>query len=98
MEGDSHGIKRVDVCRETVNTLLPFRLETSKPSVPDDEYPRMIAVNVLRIGRVVDTVVRWRVEQRFQNPHLSDQLCVNPELVEQADGLHGEDHDGLEYD
>src|ERR1035441_3819931 len=71
-------------------------LETSKPAVPDDQYSCVIAVNILRVGCVMNAVMGRSVHHRLQDSHPLDQLGMNPELVEQADGLQSEDHDGME--
>src|ERR1019366_10721151 len=47
----------INVCGKSIDAVFLLRLETSKPPVPNDQYSRMIAVNVLRIDRVVDAVV-----------------------------------------
>ncbi len=44
----------------------------------------------------MNAMMRRRVKERFHRPEGADQLRVNPELVKQADGLHGHHHDGWE--
>jgi hypothetical protein len=58
----------IDVRRQSIDAVFLLRLETSKPPVPNDQYPGMIAVNILRIGRVVDAVMRRCVSTDSNTP------------------------------
>ena len=96
MERDPQGVEGINIRRKSVNARLHFGLETPKPAIPDDEDSRMIAIDVLRVGGVVYAVMRRRVDDQLEYAHMPDHLCMYPKLVEQADGLHRKDHDGLE--
>ena len=86
----------MDVAGQTVNAGLPLGFEAAEELVPDDQNAGMIAIDVLRIGGVVDTMVRRRIHHHLENAGAFDKFRVDPELIEQADGLHREYHDGLE--
>lgn len=94
MKSDAERIIRIDVLRQPVNHLLSFRLKATEETVPNDEHAGMIAVEILVVRSVMDTMMRWRVHHPFQRPHATHQFGMDPELVEQTDGLHGEHHDG----
>ena len=55
----------------------------------------MIAVKILHIGPVMHPVVGGSIEHPFQRSHPPDHLGVDPELVKQADRLHGHHHQGI---
>ena len=98
MKCDAHGIVGVNVGREAETDRIrsAFGFEGAEELVPDDERAAMVAVDIARIGAVMNAVVRRSVENRFQRTKRANQLRVNPELVKQADGFHGHDHDGSE--
>ena len=75
-----------------------FRLEAAEKLVPNNESAAMIAVDVAGIRTVMDSMVRWRVQHFLQRSHRANEFRVNPELVEQADRLHGHDHHRRESD
>jgi hypothetical protein len=56
----------------------------------------MIAIDVRRIGTVMRTMMRRRVEYGFQGSQRAHKFGVNPELVEQPDRFHGHNHDWSE--
>lgn len=100
VEGDAKRIVSLDIFGEAEADGVSgiFRLEGAEKLVPDDEGAAMVAVDVARIGTVVDAMVRRRVEDRFERAHRTNEFGVNPELIEQADGFHGHDHDGWKAD
>ena len=56
----------------------------------------MIAIEVTQVGCMMDAMMRRRVEKRFHRAERAEQFGMNPELVKQADSLHGHHHDGRE--
>ena len=44
---------------------------------------------------MVHAVMRGSVHYEFENSHMLYNFGMHPELIEEADALHGEDHDGL---
>src|SRR5665213_565790 len=55
--GDAARVERVDVRRESVDDRPFLGLEGAEHPVPDDEDPRVVAVEVLTVRAVVDAVV-----------------------------------------
>ena len=53
--------------------------------IEDDQHAAVIAVEVFRVGGVVDAVVRRRVENPFERAELRDPVGMEPELVEQVE-------------
>jgi len=100
MKCDAKGIVRFNIPGEAEADRVGriFGLKGAEKSVPDDKRAAVVAVNVAGIGTVVDAMVRGSVEDSFERAHGADQFGVNPELVQQADGFHGHDHDGWETD
>src|SRR5258707_9478204 len=75
-----------------------FRLEAAEELVPNNESAAMVAVDVTGIRTVMHAMVRWSVQNFFERSHGANEFGVNPELVEQADRLHGHDHHRRESD
>src|ERR1700739_1530072 len=94
VERDAHRIVGVNVLRQPEARSIGFalRLERPEPPGPDDQGAGMIAIDVARIGAVVHAMMRRRVHYPFERPQRAYQLRMNPELVEQADRLHGQNH------
>ena len=98
VEGDAQRVEAVDIGSEAVHTSFLLGFKAAEHAVPDDENAGVIAVNVLRVGGVMDAMVRRRIHHPLKGAESIHQFGVDPELVQQADGLHGEDHDGLKAD
>ena len=63
---------------------LHLRLEGAEHLVPDDEDAGIVAIEIARIGRMVDAVMAGRVHHCFEPAwHAIDRFGVNPELVDQ---------------
>src|SRR5579883_917008 len=98
MEGDPHRIERLNVLRQPVDGRFGhvFWFKGAKQAVPDNQRPSMVAIQVAQIGTVMNAVMGRRIEHRLQRTERTYQFRMNPELIEQADGLHGHDHHWLE--
>ena len=46
----------------------------------------MIFVDVFWIAAVMNAVMRWRVQNPLQRPHLANKSRVNPELIQRIKG------------
>src|ERR1700674_1665301 len=94
VEGDANGVVGADVLGEAETRGIGgiFRLEAAEELVPDDEGAAMVAVDVARVRTVMHAVMRRRVQNFFERPHGANEFRMNPELVEEADRLHGHDH------
>lgn len=69
---------------EAVNRLLLLCLECPEHSIPDDEEPGVVFVQILWIPSVVHSVVGGRVEDVLQRAKRFHHLRVDPELVDQV--------------
>ena len=99
VEGDASRPEGADVFRQPVLRPLGLALEGAEHPVPDDQDAAVVAIEVDLVRAVVHAVMGRRVEdvldRRRQLPH---PLCVDPELVDQADRLLQEDHPRREAD
>jgi len=83
---------RVHLPNDAVVARFDLRYEGAEHLVPDDENAAVVAVDVLRIARMVHPVVRGRVEHRLDHVRQApDGLRVHEELEGQADP-HAQDH------
>jgi len=57
VESDPYGVEGGDVRRQPVADPLALRREGAEETVPDDENAGVVAVEILLVGAVVDTVV-----------------------------------------
>ena len=81
MEGNAEWIVGSDVRGEPVNTALFFRLKCAEQAIPDDQYARMVAIDVLRIRPVMHSMMRRSIQDLLQNTHMTNYFSVDPELV-----------------
>ena len=73
--------------------------EGAEHPVPDNEGTGVVLVEIARIGRVMDAVVRRRVHHRLEPfGKTTDGFGVNPELVDQVDRADEQDHCRMEPD
>ena len=89
-------MEAINILGQTVADGLRFHLlaERAKKSVPDNEYAGVIAIEITHIGGVVHPVMRGAVEEPFKPAgHAVDRFSMKPELIDQADAHHGNDHD-----
>lgn len=57
MGRDAQRVERVDVLGEAVTDALALSLERAEESIPDDEDPAMVPVQILLLHTVVDSVM-----------------------------------------
>ena len=81
MKGDSQGVVGADIGGEPIDAGLPLGLEAAKQAIPDDQNSGMIPVDVLRVSRMVNAVVRRGIHHQLENAHAPDGFRMNPELV-----------------
>ncbi len=88
------------VCAQIPDNAIPaglfiqFRLESAEQPVPDNENPGIIPVEIDRIGRMMDPVMRRCVHDRLDRCRQAfDHFGVDPELIDQieaaTEGNHG---------
>src|SRR5262249_33149049 len=94
VEGNPGRIIRMNVLRktETHPVQAAFRLKSSKQAIPHDQAARMVAVDAAGVRSMVHAMMRRCVENHFERTERTHYFGVNPELIEQTDGLHGEHH------
>ena len=79
--------------------IVNFRRKSPKHTVPYDEYPGVIAVEVSRVGCVVDAVVAGRVHHIFEPAREAfDGFGVDPKLIDQVDPTYKKQHRGMKSD
>ena len=82
-------INRIEAAKwfyRSIHTGFFFYLESSKQTIPNDEYSAMVSIDVNRIDGMVDSVVRGSRKQKL--PHFSNLIygfCVHPKLIDQVD-------------
>src|SRR5579859_7744563 len=97
LEGDDDRIERADIAGEAIFGALFFRLKSSEDPVPYDQYTAVIFIQVFQVDAMVNPVVRWGIKNKFHGAGQAvDRFRVDPELVNEADGLHHQDDDGME--
>ena len=68
-------------------------LEGAEEAVEDDEGAAVVAVDVQRVGGVVDAVVAGRVEQPLHpSRQLRDGAGVDPKLIDAVEMRHCREH------
>ena len=58
MERHANGVERLDVLRQAVPHAALFRFEGAKQAVPDDEDAAVVAIEVLLVDTVVNSMMR----------------------------------------
>ena len=82
VEGNADGVMRVDVRGEAVRWALPFRLERAEEPIPDDKNARVVFVEIIQVGPVMDAVVGRRIKNKLNRGRkLVDVFGMNPELI-----------------
>src|SRR6266446_10640472 len=82
VEGDPYRIEGLDILDDPVTRrlLVPFRREGSEHVVPHHEHAGIVAVQVAGIRRMMDAMIRGRVEQIFEpGGHAVDDFGMDPE-------------------
>lgn len=78
---------------QSVDGPLLFGLERAEHPVPDNEDARVVAVEILGIGPVVNSMVRWRVEDELDRcGKLPYSLGVDEELIDETEREPHEHH------
>lgn len=101
MEGGPEKVEAAELVDDAVARaiVVTFGLEGAEQAIPDDEHPGIVAIEVARVGGVVDAVVRGRVHHRLEPArHPPDYLGVNPELVDEVQAGDEEHHRGRKAD
>lgn len=101
MEYRPQQVECAELLDDAIADFLAFDLfgEGAEHPVPDDEHPGIVAIQVARIGGVVDAVMARRVHDEFEPARkFVDGLGVNPELVDQVDRADKQDHRRMESD
>ena len=76
---------------------LDFLRKGPEDAVPDDECPGIIAVQLARIGRVMDAVMAGRVHDIFDPAReFANGLGVDPKLINEIERADEQQHRGME--
>ena len=78
----------IDRLDDAVPGLFSFLNKRAKQSVPNDQRTSVVFVQILIVNAVVNTVMRWRVKDRFQPAEATDKFGMNPELVNEIKTVH----------
>lgn len=95
MEHRPEQVERTQLLHNAVADRLVLHLLRERPEhpVPDDEDARIVAVQIARVGRVVDAVVARRVHHRLKPAREAvNRLGVDPELVDEVHCADERDH------
>src|SRR6056297_1256797 len=88
VKGDADRIERSEIADEAVIDLLflQFGHECAEQLVPDDEYARIVAIEITRVTPVMDAVVRGGVHDGLEPAgHFANRLGMNPELIDEVE-------------
>lgn len=76
-----------------------FGFEGAEQAIPDDEDTGIVAVEITRVDRVVDAVMRRRVHHRFEPARTApDRFGMDPELIDQVRSTAEQHHRRVEPD
>ena len=90
-------VEGVDVVDEAIGGTFFFFLEGAEQSVPDNEYPTVVTIQILYVTPVVHAVMTRRVKEPFYGPpKLTNGLGVDPELIDEAHATKNGNHDWME--
>ncbi len=92
MRGNNHRIVGFEVMQNAVVRAFFLLGKRTEELVPDDEDTTVIFIQIFDILAMMDAVVRWGVENPLQRAEPVDGFGMDPKLVQQADRLHGQDH------
>ena len=88
-----HRIPALERRRDPVHDGFELRLEGAKHPIPDDQRAGVVAILILRIHAVMHTMMRRRVEPRFEPAWQAIDLAgVDPELVHEVERIAGGKH------
>jgi hypothetical protein len=95
VKGDPHRIVGVYVLgqaetRQILSSLLG--LESSEQAIPNDKRAGVIAIDAAWVRSVVYPMMRGCIQHHFKWAERAHQLGMDPELIQEADGLHGQHH------
>lgn len=77
--------------------VIQFRNETAEHLVPDNEDACIIGIQIARIGRMMNAVVRGGVHDSLKPARTAtNHFCMNPELVDEVEPATKENHRGRE--
>ena len=95
MERRPDKIKATQIFDDAIIDLFIVTLWHERPKhlIPNDENARIIGVEILRVSRMVDTVVGWRVHHSFKPArHPFDRFGVNPKLINEVQPANKDHH------
>ena len=73
-------IKAVYGFRNTIAHRFNFRLKSAEQLIPDDQYTRIVFINILRVSTMMHTVMRWRINYILNDTKRTYPLRLNKEL------------------
>ena len=69
---------------------IVFLLKGAEQTVPDNEHPTVIAIHIQSILRMVSPMIGRCHKQPLEPAQLGHMAGMDPELIEQVDGGHGD--------
>lgn len=85
VKGQPERVEAMYLIHDAEVTRFDFFDIGAKNLVPDHQNSGVVAVNVLRVPRVVNAMYRWRVDDMINPAQLAHGLGMNPELICQID-------------
>jgi len=96
LQGYDKRIESPDVAGKAIFRSALLRSEGPEDPVPDDQYTTMVPVEVGKVDPMMHAVMGGGIEDEFQRGGQTlNGLCMYPELIDEADGLHHEHDDGM---
>ena len=98
MKNAPEQIERAQLFDDPIADFFAFDFFRKGPehAVPDDEGPGVIAVQIARIGRVMDAVMAGRVHDIFDPAReFVNCLGVDPELINEIERADEQQHRGM---
>ena len=77
---------------DPVSRFLAFVHERSEESVPDYQDTRVILIKIRFVNAVVHPMMRRCVEDPFDRAEPLDEFRVDPELIDQIESVHHDEH------
>lgn len=87
MKGNPNQVEAANLPHKPIThgVFRHFGREGTKHPIPDDEDARIIAVEIARVGRVMDAVMTGRIHHRLKPARKTiHHFCMDPELVNQV--------------
>ena len=97
-KSDLYRVVGGDVVREAVADWfsLDFGAKGAEQAIPNNQHAGVVAIQIPDVGGVMNAMMAWGIEEPLKPArHPVNRLCVKPELVDQTEAHHGDNHDRI---